>query len=275
MLKAKNIYVKEEPSALAGKIGFKARQARCKGLIKKCKMLTNSVVLTDHNDETLEVETLEEFHDAMLTLCDGSQLGNYRGGQDPLQQQVAAATKESIQLDLINQLKQQGVITNNVDPQAIMANLSIAGAAPSPMQTGASAALSHPPQQQSQQQPLITLNMPQQLNQSQGGIPTPNAGTQPLGPIYIPQVPLQTLVQSQLQNPLLASPHHLTPQQIQIQQQLQAQQLQQQQQQQQHLLLQQPQQQQPPSLSCSNSTGDKATVNSSGVAVTVTSPSAT
>ena len=61
LLKGKGVYIKEEPSTMASKIGFEARQAQRKGLLQKCKTLTNSVVLTSNTNDTIEtITTLDE-----------------------------------------------------------------------------------------------------------------------------------------------------------------------------------------------------------------------
>ena len=76
-------------------------------------------------DETIEVETMEEYQEAIMAQCDGVPIQGQHS--DPSMAQIS---KEGIQLDFINQLKTQGLLEPSVDAQLLVSNLC----APPPFQ---------------------------------------------------------------------------------------------------------------------------------------------
>ena len=120
-MKQQGIYISEEPSPLASKIGLEARQARRKGAIKKCKTLTNSVVVTTNDDQNYEVETLEDYHEMMSAILNGLSIADNVMARD---QNVDRAIKENIELNLIQTLQTQGLVPPNVDPTFVVQTLA-------------------------------------------------------------------------------------------------------------------------------------------------------
>ncbi len=122
-VRPKGVYIRDEPSELASRMGFEARNARRKGLLKKVKTLTHSVSITTLSDEVISCESMEELLQVIASLQGNGQLLGATGG-DPQQQQMDKATKDNIELNMLQKLQQQGLIQGDADLNAIQVTLN-------------------------------------------------------------------------------------------------------------------------------------------------------
>ena len=195
---------------------------------------------------------MEEYEDVIISITDGLPVKS-----DDIQQ----ATKENIQIDLIIQLKIQGLLQLSVDLQFVLNSLALVQHIELVQMAASPEPLNQQAQQQAQQQPQLTVQQQQvqhqlmlqqhqwqqQLQQNQQNSAQNRTSH---GPVTIAQQPLQNLLQHQIQNPLLQSmvdpqTGMPIPQIPTLQQQQQHQQALQQQQLQQQQITQEQQQQQP------------------------------
>ena len=272
IIKGTGKYISEEPMALASKLGYEARGARRKGIIKRVKTLSDSILVTTNDDTLINIETMDELFDVLASIELDMNPGTLRSPGN-IQGANKGMTQYQVESNLLQMLKTQGIIANDVDSDAVLASVAqlrittlpqqpvqapngqgLGPTGPNPMEiTTPQHPLQQPqsiPQQTAQGSPAPGTHPPHLPGQQTvQGIPAP-ATQPPLLPTQLPQQThytpeqiqqMQQQQQAQAQAQMLLQQQQMQQQQLH-QQQLQQQQIQQQQQHQQQIQMQQPQQ---------------------------------
>ena len=130
-LKGKGLFISDEPSPAISKIGFEAREARRRGVIKRCKTLSDAVLLTLNNDEVKSVDTMEEFMNIISAITayqpqpqqpplNKPHQPQQQQPQQPMEVDPHQQNPQDIQMHLIQALKDKGLIAGTVDPNQLL-----------------------------------------------------------------------------------------------------------------------------------------------------------